>query len=80
MDASKGALKARVRLTVPLALTMFVATIGLIVATVAGHRSRLWVVVHDLCLPAYRSIGLAFPCAEVNIANGVARMRPQECA
>jgi CDP-diacylglycerol pyrophosphatase len=24
-------------------------------------------------VPAYRSIGVAFPCAEVNIANGLAR-------
>jgi CDP-diacylglycerol pyrophosphatase len=39
----------------------------------AANRSGLWVVVHDLCLPAYRSIGVAFPCAEVNIANGVDR-------
>jgi CDP-diacylglycerol pyrophosphatase len=26
-----------------------------------------------MCLPAHRSIGVAFPCAEVNIANGLAR-------
>src|SRR3984893_1376259 len=26
-----------------------------------------------MCLPAYRSIGVAFPCAEVNIANGLDR-------
>ncbi|MGH6838043.1 MAG: CDP-diacylglycerol diphosphatase [Methylocella sp.] len=62
-------------------VTTFAATIGLIVATVAGlpnsvsaaDRSELWAVVHDLCLPAYESIGVAFPCAEVNIANGLDR-------
>jgi CDP-diacylglycerol pyrophosphatase len=31
----------------------------------------LWAVVHDICLQAYPSIGVAFPCAEVNIANGL---------
>ena len=33
----------------------------------------MWVVVHDICLPAYQGIGVAFPCAEVNIANGLDR-------
>jgi CDP-diacylglycerol pyrophosphatase len=33
----------------------------------------LWVVVHDICLPAYQAIGTAFPCVEVNIANGLDR-------
>ncbi|MGB6325023.1 MAG: CDP-diacylglycerol diphosphatase [Methylocella sp.] len=59
----------------------FAATMGLILAMVAGlphsvsatNRSGLWVVVHDICLPAYRAIGVAFPCAEVNIANGLDR-------
>lgn len=54
---------------------------GLTVITVAGqphhvlatNRSGLWVVVHDICLPAYQSIGVAFPCLEVNIANGLDR-------
>jgi CDP-diacylglycerol pyrophosphatase len=52
---------------------------GLIVATVVGlpnsvsaaNRSGLWAVVHDICLPAYQGIDVAFPCAEVNIANGL---------
>ncbi len=59
----------------------FAATMGLIAATVAGlphsvsaaNRSGLWIVVHDICLPAYQGIGVAFPCAEVNIANGLDR-------
>lgn len=54
---------------------------GLILATAAGlphsasatNRSGLWVVVHDICLPAYQAVGVAFPCAEVNIANGLDR-------
>lgn len=62
-------------------VTSFAATMGLILATVAGlphsvsaaNRSGLWVVVHDICLPAYQGIGVAFPCAEVNIANGLDR-------
>ena len=60
-------------------VSSFVATKGLIVATFAGqplsafagNRSALWAVVHDICLQAYQSIGVAFPCAEVNIANGL---------
>ncbi|MGH6794221.1 MAG: CDP-diacylglycerol diphosphatase [Methylocella sp.] len=59
----------------------FAASMGLIVATVAGlpyfvsaaDRNALWVVVHDICLPAYQSIGVAFPCIEVNIADGLER-------
>jgi CDP-diacylglycerol pyrophosphatase len=59
----------------------FTASMGLIVAMVAGlphsvsaaDRSGLWIVVHDICLPAYRDIGVAFPCAEVSIANGLDR-------
>jgi CDP-diacylglycerol pyrophosphatase len=39
----------------------------------AASRGELWFVVHDLCLPAYRSIGVAFPCAEVSIAKGLDR-------
>ena len=62
-------------------VTTFAATMGLILATVAGlphsisaaNRSGLWIVVHDICLPAYQGIGVAFPCAEVNIANGLDR-------
>ena len=62
-------------------VTAFAAIIGLIAAMVAGqphsvsaaNRSELWFVVHDVCLPVYRSIGVAFPCAEVNIANGLDR-------
>jgi CDP-diacylglycerol pyrophosphatase len=62
-------------------VTNSAATIGLIAAMVAGqphsvwaaNRRELWFVVHHMCLPAYRSIGVAFPCAEVNIANGLDR-------
>jgi hypothetical protein len=62
-------------------VTSFAATMGLLLATVAGlphsvsaaNRNGLWVVVHDICLPAYQGIGVAFPCAEVNIANGLDR-------
>jgi CDP-diacylglycerol pyrophosphatase len=62
-------------------VTNLAATMGLIATMVAGqshsvsgaNRGELWFVVHDICLPAYRSIGVAFPCAEVNIANGVDR-------
>ena len=61
--------------------TTFAATMGLIAAMVAGpsqyvsaaKRGELWFVVHDICLPAYRSIGVAFPCLEVNIANSLDR-------
>ncbi|HUI20519.1 MAG TPA: CDP-diacylglycerol diphosphatase [Methylocella sp.] len=59
----------------------FAAIVGLVVTTVtalpfsvlAASRDGLWVVVHDICLPAYQEIGVAFPCAEVDIANGVDR-------
>jgi CDP-diacylglycerol pyrophosphatase len=59
-------------------LATFVAPIGLIAPVLAGQRQSasaasgggLWFVVHDICLPAYQSIGVAFPCLEVNIANG----------
>jgi CDP-diacylglycerol diphosphatase len=62
-------------------VTSFAATMGLLLATAAGlphsvsaaNRNGLWVVVHDICLPAYQGIGVAFPCAEVNIANGLDR-------
>ncbi|MDQ6703727.1 MAG: CDP-diacylglycerol diphosphatase [Pseudomonadota bacterium] len=62
-------------------VTRFAATMGLILATIAGlphsvpaaNRSGLWIVVHDICLPAYQDIGVAFPCAEVSIANGLDR-------
>ena len=62
-------------------LTIFPATMGLILATIAtlphsasaANRSGLWVVVHDVCVPAYQSIGVGFPCAEVSIADGLER-------
>jgi CDP-diacylglycerol pyrophosphatase len=62
-------------------VTGFAATMGLILATIANlphsasaaNRDELWVVVHDICVPACQSIGLGFPCAEVNIADGLER-------
>jgi CDP-diacylglycerol pyrophosphatase len=40
----------------------------------AAARSELWFVVHDICLAAYSSTGVPFPCLEVNnIANGEER-------
>ena len=62
-------------------VTSFAATMGLILATVAclphsvsaANRSGLWVVVHDICLPAFQGIGVPFPCTEVNIADGLDR-------
>jgi CDP-diacylglycerol pyrophosphatase len=33
----------------------------------------LWAVIHDICVPAYQSIGVGFPCAEVSIADGLER-------
>jgi CDP-diacylglycerol pyrophosphatase len=62
-------------------LAALAATTGLAAAITSGqlhsvsaaNRGELWFVVHDICLPAYRSIGVAFPCAEVNIANGLDR-------
>jgi CDP-diacylglycerol pyrophosphatase len=62
-------------------LTAFAAAMGLIAAMVAGqspsvsaaNRGELWLVVHDICLLAYRRIGVAFPCAEVNLSNGLDR-------
>lgn len=62
-------------------VTNFAATMGLIAAMVAvqshsvsaANRDELWFVVHNMCLPAYRSIGVAFPCLEVNIVNGLDR-------
>jgi CDP-diacylglycerol pyrophosphatase len=62
-------------------LTAFAAATELIAAMVAGpspsvsaaNRGELWLIVHDICLPAYRSIGVAFPCAEVNLTNGLDR-------
>ena len=59
----------------------FVTTMGLILAAVAGtplsvsgaNRNALWVIVHDICLPAYEGIGVAFPCIEINIAGGLDR-------
>jgi CDP-diacylglycerol pyrophosphatase len=54
------------------------AIVGLILGTVAGlphsvtaaSRNGLWVIVSNICLPAYQSIGVSFPCAEVNIPKG----------
>jgi CDP-diacylglycerol pyrophosphatase len=62
-------------------VTTYAATMGLITAMVAAqphsvsaaNRSELWFVVNNMCLQAYRSIGVAFPCAEVNIAKGLDR-------
>src|ERR1700680_4567500 len=59
----------------------FAATMGLILAAVANlphsasaaNRGGLWVVVHDICVPAYQSIGVGLPCAEVNIPDGLER-------
>ena len=56
----------------------FAATMGLILATVTtpthsasvANRGALWVVVHDICVPAYKIIGVGFPCVEVDIADG----------
>jgi CDP-diacylglycerol pyrophosphatase len=56
-------------------------TIGLIIAVVAGtphfvsgsNRNELWIVVHNICLPAYRAIHVAFPCTEINITGGLDR-------
>jgi CDP-diacylglycerol pyrophosphatase len=42
-------------------------------AASAANRDGLWFVVHDVCLPAYQSIGVAFPCLKVEIANGLDR-------
>jgi CDP-diacylglycerol pyrophosphatase len=62
-------------------LATFVARIGLIAPIAAGqpqsasaaNRGGLRFVVHDICLSAYQSIGVAFPCLKVNIANGLDR-------
>jgi CDP-diacylglycerol pyrophosphatase len=62
-------------------VTGFAATMGLILATIANlphsasaaNRGGLWVVVLDICVPAYQSIGVGFPCAEVSIADGLER-------
>lgn len=42
-------------------------------SVLAANRDALWFVVHDICLPAYNSIGVAFPCLEVNLASGLDR-------
>jgi CDP-diacylglycerol pyrophosphatase len=52
---------------------MLVVASGLTQSALAANRDALWAVVHNFCLPAYSAIGLAFPCTEVNIANGVER-------
>ncbi|MCI0736078.1 MAG: CDP-diacylglycerol diphosphatase [Beijerinckiaceae bacterium] len=54
---------------------------ALILATIAGvpqsalaaGRNALWTVVHDICLPAFQGIGVAFPCSGINIAYGLDR-------
>jgi CDP-diacylglycerol pyrophosphatase len=61
--------------------TNFTAAICQIAAVFAGqpasasaaNRDELWFVVGDLCLAAYRSLGVAFPCLEVNLTNGLER-------
>jgi CDP-diacylglycerol pyrophosphatase len=66
---------------VPRIVTSFAATMGLILATIASpphpasaaNRGGLWVVVHDICVPAYQSIGVGFPCSEVSIGDGLER-------
>jgi CDP-diacylglycerol pyrophosphatase len=62
-------------------VTSFADAMGLILATIANlphsacaaNRGGLWVIVHDICVPAYQSIGVGFPCAEVSIADGLER-------
>jgi CDP-diacylglycerol pyrophosphatase len=55
-------------------LGLILTTIGnLPQSAAAANRGGLWIVVHDICLPAYKSIGVGFPCAEVNIAEGLER-------
>jgi CDP-diacylglycerol pyrophosphatase len=62
-------------------VTSFAATMGLILATIANlpnsasaaNRGGLWAVVRDICVPAYQSIGVGFPCSEVSIADGLER-------
>src|SRR6202023_2626199 len=62
-------------------VTSFAATMGLILATIANlpnsasaaNRGELWAVVHDICVPAYQSIGVGFPFSEVSIADGLER-------
>ncbi len=39
----------------------------------AASRNGLWAVVHDLCVPLYRGIGVPFPCREVNLNGGAGR-------
>ena len=62
-------------------IPIYAATLGLggaiVLAQAPSHsapsRGGLWAVVQDLCLPAYEAIGVAFPCAEVDIASGLSR-------
>lgn len=62
-------------------VTRFAAALGLILATAAclpqsvsaATRNGLWIVVHDICLPAYQGIGVAFPCTGINIESGLDR-------
>lgn len=39
---------------------------------VKPHPHALWRVVHDLCVPARRALGLSAPCAEVDLHSGYA--------
>src|ERR1700732_4352721 len=62
-------------------VTSFAATMGLILATIANlphsasaaNRGGLWAVVHGICVPAYPSIGVGFPCAGASLADGPER-------
>jgi CDP-diacylglycerol pyrophosphatase len=39
----------------------------------AANRDELWFAVDNLCVSAYRHLGVAFPCLEANITNGLER-------
>jgi CDP-diacylglycerol pyrophosphatase len=54
-------------------ILIIVTVAGLPHSAAAANRGALWAIVHDFCLPVYQAIGMAFPCAEVNIANGLDR-------
>ena len=49
-------------------VTSFAGTMGLILATIANLPHSA---VHDICVPAYQSIGVGFPCDRVSIADGL---------
>ncbi len=44
-------------------------------AKAAAGRNALWYVVHDLCLPLRRALGLSFPCLDVDEKRGFAVLR-----